>query len=171
MVGSFTRTWVTAPTSFPSWMMGERPDRCRWQRKGGERVAAVDKIEEKRKPEDFIGHRNRRAGHECVNIGPTNFCIVRFQRFPVYKKESHRISAIPLYDRLLNFCGVCYIRTNKSKPIAFSLLSLFFFFADITFPPRYYCFSVCFLINNPYRYRFINPVFNHFITLSVKAAV
>jgi len=24
-----------------------------------ERVAAVDKIEEKRKPEDFIGHRNR----------------------------------------------------------------------------------------------------------------
>ena len=27
--------------------------------KGGEQVAAVDKIEEKRKPEDFIGHRNR----------------------------------------------------------------------------------------------------------------
>jgi len=27
--------------------------------KGGERVAAVDKIEEKRKPDDFIGHRNR----------------------------------------------------------------------------------------------------------------
>ena len=26
-----------------------------------ERVAAVDKIEEKRKPEDFIGHRNRGA--------------------------------------------------------------------------------------------------------------
>ena len=26
---------------------------------GGELVAAVDKIEEKRKPEDFIGHRNR----------------------------------------------------------------------------------------------------------------
>jgi hypothetical protein len=26
---------------------GERPDRCQWQRKGGERVAAVDKIEEK----------------------------------------------------------------------------------------------------------------------------
>ena len=29
-------------------------------------MAAVDKIEGKRKPEDFIGHRNRRAGHECV---------------------------------------------------------------------------------------------------------
>jgi len=27
----------------------------------GERVAAVDKIEEQRKPEDFIGHRNRDA--------------------------------------------------------------------------------------------------------------
>ena len=27
----------------------------------GERVAAVEKIEEKRKPEDFFGHRNRRA--------------------------------------------------------------------------------------------------------------
>ena len=26
VVGSFTRTWVTAPTSFPSWMIGE-PDR------------------------------------------------------------------------------------------------------------------------------------------------
>ncbi len=26
-----------------------------------ERVAAVDKIEEKRKPEDFIGHRNRKT--------------------------------------------------------------------------------------------------------------
>ena len=25
------------------------------------RVAAVDKIEDKRKPEDFIGHRNRRS--------------------------------------------------------------------------------------------------------------
>ena len=38
---------------------GERCDRCLWQEKGAERVAAVDKIEEKRKPGDFIGHRNR----------------------------------------------------------------------------------------------------------------
>ena len=29
-----------------------------------ERVAAVDKIEEKRKPEDFIGHRNRTPAPE-----------------------------------------------------------------------------------------------------------
>ena len=60
-------------------MMGERPDRCRWQRKGGERVAAVDKIEEKRKPEDFIGHRNRNTGravtHVLVNDPTTGYGI------------------------------------------------------------------------------------------------
>ena len=39
--------------------MGERCDRCLWQKKGAERMAAVDKIEGKHKPEDFIGHRNR----------------------------------------------------------------------------------------------------------------
>ena len=38
---------------------GERADCRQWRAEGGERVAAVDKIEEKRKPEDFIGHRNR----------------------------------------------------------------------------------------------------------------
>ena len=68
MVGSLISTWVTAPTSFPSWIMGERPERCQWQKKGGERVAVVDKIEEKRKPEDFIGYRNRRAGHADVKM-------------------------------------------------------------------------------------------------------
>ncbi len=49
---------------------GERADRCRWQGEGGERVAAVDKIEEKCKPEDFIGHRNRdrpSGGGSCYN--------------------------------------------------------------------------------------------------------
>ena len=39
---------------------GERAERCQWQEKRGERVAAVEKIEEKRKPEDFFGHRNRK---------------------------------------------------------------------------------------------------------------
>ena len=39
---------------------GERAERCQWQKKRGERVAAVEKIEEKRKPEDFFGHRNRK---------------------------------------------------------------------------------------------------------------
>ena len=36
----------------------ERWERRQWRRKRPERVAAVDKIEEMRKPEDFIGHRN-----------------------------------------------------------------------------------------------------------------
>ena len=49
--------------SFPS--RGERAERCQWQEKRGERVAAVEKIEEKRKPEDFFGHRNRRAKGRC----------------------------------------------------------------------------------------------------------
>ena len=41
---------------------GERCDRRRWRMKGAERVAAVDKIEDQHKPEDFIGHRNRKTG-------------------------------------------------------------------------------------------------------------
>ena len=40
---------------------GERWERRQWRKKRPERVAAVDKIEEKRKPEDFIGHRNRKS--------------------------------------------------------------------------------------------------------------
>ena len=40
-------------------LKGERWERRRWRMKRPERVAAVDKIEEKRKPEDFIGHRKR----------------------------------------------------------------------------------------------------------------
>ena len=35
--------------------------RCRWQMKDKDFGAAVDKIEEKRKPEDFIGHRKPAA--------------------------------------------------------------------------------------------------------------
>ena len=41
---------------------GERAERCQWQIQQGERVAAVEKIEGKRKPEDFFGHRNRKVG-------------------------------------------------------------------------------------------------------------
>ena len=41
---------------------GERSKRCRWQSQRGERVAAVGKIEEKRKPEDFSGNHNRTHG-------------------------------------------------------------------------------------------------------------
>ena len=38
---------------------GERPDRRQWRKKGRERVAVVQKIEDKRKPDDFLGYRNR----------------------------------------------------------------------------------------------------------------
>ena len=41
---------------------GERWERRLWRGERPERVAAVDKIKEKRKPEDFIGHRNRTPG-------------------------------------------------------------------------------------------------------------
>ena len=40
---------------------GERCDRYQWQKKGAERVAAVDKIKDQCKPEDFIGYRNRKS--------------------------------------------------------------------------------------------------------------
>ena len=40
---------------------GERADCRLWREEGGERVAAVDKIEDQRKPEDFVGHRNRKS--------------------------------------------------------------------------------------------------------------
>ena len=41
---------------------GERGERRLWRMKRPERVAAVDKIEDQRKPEDFVGHRNRTPG-------------------------------------------------------------------------------------------------------------
>ena len=40
---------------------GERAERRRWRMKRGERVAAVEKIEDQRKPDDFFGYRNRRS--------------------------------------------------------------------------------------------------------------
>ena len=39
---------------------GERWEHRQWRKKRPERVAAVEKIEEKRKPEDFFGYRNRK---------------------------------------------------------------------------------------------------------------
>jgi len=47
----------------PASVWGERRERCRWQMKRPERVAVVDKIEDQRKPEDFIGHHNRTLYH------------------------------------------------------------------------------------------------------------
>ena len=47
----------------------ERWERCRWQMKRPERVAAVDKIEDQREPEDFIGHRNRTPVPLSAKVG------------------------------------------------------------------------------------------------------
>ena len=61
------RGWRFAPKAQAP-PLGERTERCRWQKKRGERVAAVEKIEEKRKPEDFFGHRNRKVP-QCAHWG------------------------------------------------------------------------------------------------------
>ena len=50
---------------------GERYERCLWQMKRAERVAAVEKIEEKRKPDDFFGHRNRGSADNYLAIKPS----------------------------------------------------------------------------------------------------
>ena len=66
--GIFMELWIS-PKNYIS--KGERCDRRQRRIKGAERVAAVDKIEEKRKPEDFIGHRNR-AIQQCQRHCPLN---------------------------------------------------------------------------------------------------
>jgi len=46
----------------------ERGERCRWQEERPERVAAVEKIEDLRKPEDFFGHRNSKTDCNIIRI-------------------------------------------------------------------------------------------------------
>ena len=61
---------------------GERVDRRLWRSKGDERVAAVEKIEDQRKPEDFFGYRNRIApygGYRSAANRPTNIYLPLFQ--------------------------------------------------------------------------------------------
>ena len=62
---------------------GERCERRQWRKKRAERVAAVEKIEEKRKPDDFFGHRNRgkKMSKKAVDESPDVKC-------PYYKHES-----------------------------------------------------------------------------------
>ncbi len=50
--------------------MGERCERCQWQMKRAERVAAVEKIKGKRKPADFFGHRNRGSNATHCDSNP-----------------------------------------------------------------------------------------------------
>ena len=56
---------------------GERCERRRWRMKRPERVAAVEKIEDQRKPDDFFGYRNRScraiSTTEGLSIPPLDF--------------------------------------------------------------------------------------------------
>ena len=58
---------------------GERCDRRRWRRKGAERVAAVDKIKDQRKPEDLSGTATGKlvgaVTHVLVNDPTTGYGI------------------------------------------------------------------------------------------------
>ena len=49
-------------TDLRGFQRGERAEHRRWRMQRGERVAAVEKIEVQRKPDDFFGHRKRYAG-------------------------------------------------------------------------------------------------------------
>ena len=46
-------------------------------------MAAVEKIEEKRKPEDFFGHRNRETRQRRVAMRTKSFVFVTALRRPV----------------------------------------------------------------------------------------
>ena len=52
--------------------------RCRWQMQQGHWCAAVDKIEEQRKPEDFIGHRKPESSSTKKPRTPTGFRLSSF---------------------------------------------------------------------------------------------
>ena len=53
---------------------GERRERRRWREERPERVAAVEKIEDRRKPDDFFGHRNGDPP-SIVGVHVLNFCV------------------------------------------------------------------------------------------------
>ena len=57
--------------------LGKRGARCRWQMQRPERSAAVDKIEDQRKPDDFTGHRKpaRSDNPEVVGSSPASATI------------------------------------------------------------------------------------------------
>ncbi len=53
---------------------GERPDRCLWQVKGRERVAAVDSRRWHPYAEENVGHRNG-GPPSIVGASELNFCV------------------------------------------------------------------------------------------------
>ena len=49
---------------------GERWERRRWREERPERVAAVEKFEDQRKPEEFFGHRNSSQYSVFLSVAP-----------------------------------------------------------------------------------------------------
>jgi hypothetical protein len=71
---------------------GERSERRRWRMQRGERVAAVEKIKEKRKPADFFGHRNRASKRKAFVRQTRRPCAdaalrLLFRRYAPYKSH------------------------------------------------------------------------------------
>ena len=92
----------------------ERPDRRRGRKQGGERVAAVDKIKEKHKPEDFVGHRNSKTdcckhpGFSASKASPTRGAMKK----PLYEsKEVFSMISVPyghgryIFDMISTYGG------------------------------------------------------------------
>ena len=58
-------------------------------------MAAVDKIEDQRKPEDFIGHRNRIAASSVIPTGMAVFLLVKLWDVLTFAGGKIGLSAIP----------------------------------------------------------------------------
>jgi len=84
--------------------LGQNALRCQWQIKQSVLCAAVDKIEDQRKPDDFIGHRKPAAKPgmlqvRVLSLGPNTqnplfvgfgclyICILSFRLEKLYPKE------------------------------------------------------------------------------------
>ena len=55
--------------------LGQITERCLWQIQRGDLCAAVDKIEDKRKPDDFIGYRKPGEQSNLLIFPFVNFII------------------------------------------------------------------------------------------------
>ena len=85
-------------------MPGNTSSRCRWQMKGACVGAAVGKIEEKRKPEDFSGLPQE--GIDCLLPLPKTKALkfrstARFQGSFLFNKTLHFITALGLHALFL----------------------------------------------------------------------
>ena len=80
---------------------GERCERCRRQKKRAERVAAVEKIEGKRKPENFFGYRNRyvvlKIGHSPSLFLQTDSPLIEGAKITDCHGQQAALAMTPLY--------------------------------------------------------------------------